>query len=1597
MKKASKSGTLISTTSYVVSIACNLNGNFLVSGHMDHTIFKVDIEKNEKVQLTVHSTVPYCLEWGINICAAGNDGKVIFYDERGGVAHQIDYSNDPKVKEFTGSACNPSGENICLGNFNKFFLYAYNQRRGIWDELACKNVPNLYSVSAISWKKDGSKIVIGNLCGSVDMFDVFMANKAGGKKGKFEITYVSPSHVNIKRIDNGERTQLKSSSGSEITRINIYKDRFLVANTSNTLMLGDLETGKLSEVPYRGSGNEKYDFHNPDICMVFNAGELMLIEYGVNEIMGTCRTDYVHPNLLSARLQHVKNKENSARIIAFLSNKNTIKIQDIANNLVMTSIEHDSKIIYLELNVSGTKLIFRDARKQLVLYNLIDQKKNTLLNYCTFASWVIGSEVVVAQSKSILYVWYSIEDPDKVTLYDIKGDILSIERNNGKTEVIIDAGVKNISCALDEGLISFNTAIEQGDLSKAAMILDPLELNNETEANWKALAKLALQQMNIGIAERCYAALGNVARARYLRNVSKLMAKYEEETKQDGKSFYLVQAKLSILSKEFAKAESLLLSQNEVDEAMIMYQELHKWDESIKIAEMSNHPEVKDLKLNYLNWLLDTNQEGKAAELKEREGDFVNAINLYLKGGMPAKAAAVVQSNAFSPESQLLERIASALISTNMYEKAGDFYERMENYEKALDCYVKGHVYYKAVEMSKRSAPNLAVKLEEEWGDWLVSQKQVDASINHFIEAGIFSKAIEASIQARQWSKAVQLLSSQPAEVARPFYKQIGKHYAEVRQYDLSEKYLVLAGEFVEAFEVYVKANKWDQAYHVATKHLAESEVSMLYVKEGQKLEKDGLYKEAERMYITVSEPDLAINMYKKAKQYDSMIRLVMKYRRDLLKETHLVVARQLETEGNTKVAEHHYIESGNWQGAVDMYRARDQWEEAIRVAKSNGTAKEVADIAKKWAQTMEKDAALKMLMKLGLIDAAIDLECEKKAFDEAFRLANSHAKYKLTEVHLKYAISLEDEGKFNQAEEEYVKANKATEAIDMYEHLEHFDAALQVARRYCPENVTQVYVDQANFYFKKKEYAKAEQSFINAKHPELAITCYLQNKMWTEALRMAKKHAPHLAEEINKRYSVNVNQKEGATGEDLLTTAKMWENSKDYIKAIDAYLDINEKHYSDIDIVIQAWEKAVNLAMTFDKDRAQDIITEVGQRLTSIKKFEQAGELYESVGFFENAIQCYVIAKVWEKAREVVRQVKNPHQKDQFTAYVEKAYKNHLIETNQLDVLVNQGDVGGLELLMQRGEWDECLTLANKKGADVLVHYLVNYAKLLMKDSKFTETALAITKYNSPPHPSLFQIYKTLALEVLAEAELNDSELIELKNMLSKLIDNLSKESGKDNNIFKEFKMYLDISYLEILKAECKALNIGKCYSKICISLLRYTKEIRPDKAFLDAGMACRSQKNDGLAFLLLNRYLYLADAIQDPDSANLADNTDFENSDIPGPYDLALPEQNLMNEQKRGEIKEWVLQMVVLPNVSKTLPTRACDKCSTQIYEASLKCFKCKNEWDICIASGYPLIKHGSITCKGCGKGAMKEFWNDYVKVSQKCPWCKSMQTTY
>ena len=67
------------------------------------------------------------------------------------------------------------------------------------------------------------------------------------------------------------------------------------------------------------------------------------------------------------------------------------------------------------------------------------------------------------------------------------------------------------------------------------------------------------------------------------------------------------------------------------------------------------------------------------------------------------------------------------------------------------------------------------------------------------------------------------------------------------------------------------------------------------------------------------------------------MTRLVQKYHPDLVQSTHIHLAQELEQEGNYRAAEQHYVEAGDWKSAVHMYRGVDMWEDAHRVAQTQG------------------------------------------------------------------------------------------------------------------------------------------------------------------------------------------------------------------------------------------------------------------------------------------------------------------------------------------------------------------------------------------------------------------------------------------------------------------------------------------------------------------------------------------------------------------------------------------------------------------------------------------------------------------------------------
>jgi intraflagellar transport protein 172 len=203
--------------SYVVSLAANLTGQSVVSGHLDGSIWKFTFPADENVgglghsQVCTHSCVPYALGWGNAIAAAGNDNRVVFYDQGGREIQAFDYSNDDSVREFCSCAFNPSGDTVVFGTYNRFYIYSFSsnptEKERPWQEVGFKQVDFMYNVTALSWKPDGSKLCVGSMTGAVDMYDCCV--KQCTYKGKFEFTYVSKSSVIVKELKSGKRIVLK--------------------------------------------------------------------------------------------------------------------------------------------------------------------------------------------------------------------------------------------------------------------------------------------------------------------------------------------------------------------------------------------------------------------------------------------------------------------------------------------------------------------------------------------------------------------------------------------------------------------------------------------------------------------------------------------------------------------------------------------------------------------------------------------------------------------------------------------------------------------------------------------------------------------------------------------------------------------------------------------------------------------------------------------------------------------------------------------------------------------------------------------------------------------------------------------------------------------------------------------------------------------------------------------------------------------------------------------------------------------------------------------------------------------------------------------
>ena len=77
----------------------------------------------------------------------------------GRILQNFDYTKDDDEKEFTVAICSPSGQSVVVGSYNRLRVFNWSPRKGSWDESKIKEIPNLYTITSMAWKRDGSRLV----------------------------------------------------------------------------------------------------------------------------------------------------------------------------------------------------------------------------------------------------------------------------------------------------------------------------------------------------------------------------------------------------------------------------------------------------------------------------------------------------------------------------------------------------------------------------------------------------------------------------------------------------------------------------------------------------------------------------------------------------------------------------------------------------------------------------------------------------------------------------------------------------------------------------------------------------------------------------------------------------------------------------------------------------------------------------------------------------------------------------------------------------------------------------------------------------------------------------------------------------------------------------------------------------------------------------------------------------------------------------------------------------------------------------------------------------------------------------------------------
>jgi intraflagellar transport protein 172 len=155
----------------------------------------------------------------------------------------------------------------------------------------------------------------------------------------------------------------------------------------------------------------------------------------------------------------------------------------------------------------------------------------------------------------------------------------------------------------------------------------------------------------------------------------------------------------------------------------------------------------------------------------------------------------------------------------------------------------------------------------------------------------------------------------------------------------------------------------------------------------------------------------------------------------------------------------------------------------------------------------------------------------------------------------------------------------------------------------------------------------------------------------------------------------------------------------------------------------------------------------------------------------------------------------------------------------------------------------------------------------------QFEEAIHVLARFGADPDPRHFDLYERIGRRILAKTSQEEAELdmqtaiSELRSTFFTLVFTL-RQNGR---VPKEIEQILMASHYTHIRNQAVDHGLTELSTKIALAMLKYAAVVPADKLFYVAGMACKDQEELTLAFVLLNRYIDLTEAIEDGDASML------------------------------------------------------------------------------------------------------------------------------